>query len=151
MPTHKRRAPWIIGFLCGDWWRHRPGLLPAPQAPELRIERQHVGERGGSGAGQSVDVDRTADGDILDVGVVRVPRLDLEAVDEPAAQVVYHRRVGVAIQVTVALEAVEKYLQALAEVAGPEVLVAAFGNCLLQQPISGGIAHAPHRSFTRSG
>ena len=80
-----------------------------------------------------------------------VPGLDLEAVDQPAPQIADHRLVGIGIQVAVAFEAVEQYLQALPEVTGAEVLVAVLRNSLLQQLIGRGIAHLAQRSFTRPG
>src|SRR5262249_33459255 len=77
--------------------------------------------RGRPGTGQPVDVDRTAHAEVLDLGMVRVPRLDLEPVDEPAPESTDDRGVGRRAQVTVVLEAVEQHVEALAEVTGPEV------------------------------
>ena len=74
-----------------------------------------------------------------------------EAVDQPASQVADHRRVGVGVEVAVAFEAVEKYLQALAEVAGTEVVVAVFGDGLVHQPVGRWDSATAHRSITRSG
>ena len=93
-------------------------------APELRVQRQHVGERRRAGARQAVDVDRArAPASVLDLGMVAVPGLDLEPVDEaPAAGRRVTRGVAVGAEVGVALEAVEQHVEALAEVAGPEVV-----------------------------
>ena len=70
-------------------------------------------------------------GDVLDLGVLGVPRLDLQPVDEPAPQVADHGDVGVRVQVAVAFEALEQHLQALAEIAGTEVGVTGLGDGLL--------------------
>ena len=85
-PADEGQPTRIVGLL-GDRRRHRLALLPPAQAAELRIERQHVRQRRRAGAGQADDVDRAADRDVVDLGVLGVPRLDLEPVDEAAPQV----------------------------------------------------------------
>jgi hypothetical protein len=133
----------VVCLPAAERRRDRLDLLPAPQGPELRVERQHVGERRGARAGQAVDVDRPAHGDAVDLGMLGVPRLDLEAVDEPPAEVADHGRVGVGTQVAVALEAVEQHHEPVPEVAGTEVGATGLGGGLVEQLVSGGIA--PHR------
>ena len=56
--------------------------------------------------------------------MVAVPRLDLEAVDEALPEDTDHIAVGRRAQVGVALEALEQHVEALAEVAGSEVVEA---------------------------
>jgi hypothetical protein len=111
-----------IGVLLGrDGRRDGRPLLPLAKAAELRIEREHVGERRRARAGQAVDVDRSAHGEVVDLGVLGVPRLDLEAVDEPAEEVGDRGLGSLLAQVTVLGEAGELALETVAEVAGPEV------------------------------
>ena len=79
------------------------------------------GQCRGAGAGQAVDVDRPAHRELVDLGMFHVPRLDLEAVHEPAAEVADDRGVGRRAQVAVVLQAVEQHVEAVAEVARAEV------------------------------
>ena len=60
-------------------------------------------------------------GELRDLGMVAVPRLDLEAVDQASPEVADHVGVGRGAEVGVALEALEQHVEALAEVARPEV------------------------------
>ena len=63
-------------------------------------------------------------GSSVDLGMVAVPRLDLESVDEPLPEEPDHGGVGRRAQIGVALEALEQHVEALAEVAGTEVVEA---------------------------
>ena len=72
----------------------------------------------------------TFDRDVVDVRVLDVPRLDLQPVDEAAAQVADDGHVGIRVQIAVTFEALEQHRQALAEVTGTEVGVTGFGDSL---------------------
>ena len=65
-----------------------------------------------------------ADRELLDLGMVAVPRLDLESVHQAPTEVVEHRGVAGLAELGVALEALEQHVEAVAEVAGPEVVEA---------------------------
>ena len=82
-------------------------------------------------------------------GWALVPGLDLEPVDQAAAEVVEHRCVGVRTQVAVAFEAPEEDLETLAEVAGAEIRKTRVRGGLVQQLVGRGIASVSHCRCTR--
>jgi hypothetical protein len=131
--TNEGQAPRVLGLTVGDRGWYGPVLLPASQAPELRIQGEHVGQRGGAGAGQPVDIDGAADGDVFDLWVLGIPGLDLQAVDKSAPQVTDDRRVGVRVQVAVVFKALEQHREPFTEVSGAEVGVAVLCDGLVQQ------------------
>ena len=144
---NERLPAGVIHLLPGNGRRYRPGLLPASEAAEPGVEREHVGQRRRSGAREAVDVDRTADDDVVVLSVLRVPTLDLEAVDQSAPQVTDHGDVRRRGEVAIAFEAVKQHGESFAKVAGAEVAESGLDGGLLQKLISGRVA--PHR--TRPG
>ena len=127
-------------------------LFPPTQTTELRIQRHHVGQGGGARARQPVDVDRTQHRNLLDLGILAVPRLDLETVDQPSPKVGDHAGVRRGTQVAVAFQAVEKHVEAVAEVAGAEIREPAFLHGVGHQLVARGVS-ASHDVVlrTRSG
>ena len=133
------QPPRVGRFLVRLRRRARARLLPTAKTSELRVERQHVGERGGARARQAVDVNRAAHRHLADLRMVGVPRLDFETVDEPPTEVTDHRAVGIGMQVTVALEAVEQHPEPFAKVARTEVGSAGLRRGLVEQLVGGRI------------
>ena len=124
-------------------------LLPSAQAPELRIEGQHVRERSGARARQAVDVDRPVHGEGVDLGMFHVPRFDLEPIRESTSQVTDDPLARARREIAVALEAGEELAEADAEVTGTEVGAAGRLPRLGEQLLGGRVG--AHRYTTRSG
>ena len=150
-------APRVVRLVRQDGWRDGLGLLPAAQAAELRVERQHVGQRGGAGAGKAVDVDRAPDRQ-------RPRPRDGSAYHASTSSRLTSRRrksprtaaSASGLQVTVAFEALEQDLEALAEVAGAEVGETRLRDGLAHELVGRGIARrslpfSRFASCTRSG
>ncbi len=116
------QPPRIGGLTVGRRRRDRPRLLPLAEAPELRIQRHHVGESGGTGARQSVDVDRSLHRQLRDLRMFAVPRLDLEAVDETPPEVADHADGGLRAEIGIPRDAVEQHVESLPEVARAELV-----------------------------
>ena len=108
----------VYAFLADHGGRARPALFPPAQATELRVQRDHVGQRGRAGAGQPVDVYRTQHRTLLDLRMLAVPRLDLEPVGQPPPEVGDDAGVRRRAQVTVPFQAAQQHVEAVAEVAG---------------------------------
>jgi hypothetical protein len=156
----RRLQPSRIGGLALQGRRRAGlGLLPPTQTAELRIERHHVGQGRGAGARQTIDVDRPLQRQLRDLGMLAIPRLDLEAVDEAPPEVADDVGVGRRAQIGVAREALEQHVETLAEVSRTEIRETGRLHRLGHQRITAristllrtglGCGHQVHR--TRSG
>ena len=93
---------------------HGSAGLPGAQRPPSRVLGQQEAQGGGPGAGQAEPEQRGHDLLVVDLGVLGVPLLDLEAVDQVADDLVAHGAHAHLVERRLVLQRSDQDLEALA-------------------------------------
>ena len=101
---------------------NRFGLFPAPQTPELLIERHHVGQRGGTRARKTDDVNGPKHRCVERFRMGRQPGFKMQPVLETPAKRRHHRVINRRIKLCIVLDAHQQLLETLDEVARSKIV-----------------------------